>query len=140
MIRKRGLIILLALVSLNACAGSRSDQGSNGDSKIRNVSAKDLMKPETIREYENRKIRFEARFDKIESGSDWKGLEQYRTTHFLLSLISEDNEAAVPDVLVPAFESTLTKLNTGDLVQIEGVIHTLPEEGVYILASKIDKI
>jgi len=140
MIGKRGLVILLALITLNGCAGSRSDQGRDGDSRIKKVSAKDLMKAETVREYENRKVRFAARFDKIESGSDWRGLEQYRTTHFLISLLSEDSSTVLPDVLVPAYETILTQLNSGDLVQIEGVLHALPEEEVYVLASKIDKI
>lgn len=135
---KRGFSILIAVVLLSGCAGTQSDNGSN--SKIKNISGDDLVKAETVREYENRTIRFKARFEKIKSGTDWKGLEQYRTTHFLISLHSEDNAAVLPDVLVPAFETILTQLKKGDLVQIEGVLHALPEDGVYVMASKIEKI
>lgn len=135
---KRGFSILIAVVLLSGCAGTKSDNGS--DPRIKNISGEDLVKAETVKEYENRQIRFKARFEKIESGSDWRGLEQYRTTHFLISLLSEDKETMLPNVLVPAFETILTKLDSGDLLQIEGELRSLPEEGSYVLASKIEKI
>ncbi|NIR47213.1 hypothetical protein GWO43_01840 [candidate division KSB1 bacterium] len=125
---------------LLAC-GTTKNQGSSGNGEeIKNVSVDHLSQPKLVGQYENQKVQFTAKFSKIVSGFDFVGMEQYQTTHFLVSLVSQDGKTSLPHVLVPTYEELLPTLSSNDLIQIEGVPHFTADGSAYIVVQKLEKL
>ncbi|MFQ5753212.1 MAG: hypothetical protein ACE5HI_14565, partial [bacterium] len=104
-----------------------------------------LAKPESVRKYQNHKVTFTAKFGEVSSQFDKPGMERYRITHFLVSLVSEDGKAKLPYVLVPTYNKVLPGLRSGDLIQVEAKPHIASasdedENYVFVVVTEMIKL
>lgn len=125
---------------LAGCSSAQNHRAMNVAKKIKEVSLAELSQPASAAQYEKQKIRCIARFDRISSGFNTLGIERYQTTHFLVSLVSEDEKAILSHVLIPAYSKILPGLRQGNLVRIEGVPHIVADTYVYVVVTKLTKL
>lgn len=137
------LVFLSGLISLN-CSSTKNSSVNQSQEAIQKVSVIDLTKTESVRQYEHKKVIFSAKFVEVSSGFDIPGMEQYKITHFLVSLVSEDGKAKLPYVLVPAYNKVLPSLRSGDILQVEAVPYIASasdeDDYVYVVVTEMTKL
>lgn len=137
------LLILSSVIALN-CSSSKNSSFKHTKEAIRKVTVSELTKAESVRPYQNQKVIFTAKFGQISAGFNRPGIEQYKITHFLVSLVSEDGKAKLPYVLVPTYSKILPGLQSADLIQVEAepyIASTGDEDDYdYVVVSEMTKI
>lgn len=137
------LIFLSWVISLN-CSSSKNGSINPKREAIRKVSIVELTNPAFVKKYENQTVTFTAKFGQISFGFDVAGIGQYRMTHHLISIVSEDGQTKMPYVLVPAYNKVLPSLRAGDLLQVEAEPHIAStsdeDDYVYLLVTEMIKL
>jgi len=90
-------------------------------------------------QYENQKVGFTARFERISSEFGRLGLERYHFTHFLVSLVSPDENASLY-VLILAYSEILASLRSHEVVRVEGILHIGKNDTSYVVVTKLTKL
>ena len=131
-------IFLLFVTSLIKCHKPQAISTQSPD-EIKNVSVVLLSQSAWAAQYENQKVGFTARFERISSEFGRVGLEHYQFTHFLTSLVSPEENATLY-ALIPAYSEILASLRPGDLVKVQGILHVGKNDTVYVFVKKLTRL
>ena len=130
---------LILTIGLLSCSPS-SHRTDSSDSTPLLVPISYVTDLEFVRKYENKAVLFVARFERILFDAKFSDIENYRFTHFMVSLTSEDRKTSLPNVLIPANNPLLSLLKSGDLVQVKGVLHLRLDEYIYLVVTELRKL
>ena len=67
-------------------------------------------------------------------------IEQYRFTHFFVSLTSADRKINLPNVLIPTSNPLLPTLRSGELVLVKGILRLRLNEFIYLVVTELRKL
>ena len=115
--KKFAALFYLILASILLSCSSSLHQSDNSKESAPLVPISYLTDLEFVKQYENKRVLFVARFERILFDAKIADIEQYRFTHFLVSLTSADRKINLPNVLIPAINSLLPTLRSGELLE-----------------------
>lgn len=115
-------------------------QSDNSEESTPLVPISYLTDLEFAKQYENRKVLFIARFERILFDAKFADIENYRFTHFLVSLTSADRKISLPIVLISAINPLLPTLRSGELVLVKGILRLRLNEFIYLVVTELRKL
>lgn len=135
--RKASLFLFLFIIS--ACTSAKKkNQHRQPILTAQNVSLSELANPVSVARFENKAVRFIAKFEGISSRWDTPEIEQYKYTHYLASLVSEDGNYRLAKVVMPVDEK-IPLLGTGDLIEVVGIPHVVSQTYFYVVVLAVTK-
>jgi len=138
--KKFAALFYLILASILLSCSSSLHQSDNSEESAPLVPISYLTDLEFAKQYENRKVLFIARFERILFDAKFADIEKYRFTHFLVSLTSADSKISLPNVLISTSNPLLPTLRSGELVQIKGILHLRLNEFIYLVVTELRKL
>lgn len=133
------LVFVTALVNIMNCGSTnKKNQLSQQILAAQNVSIDELANPVSVARFENSPVRFTAKFGGVSSRWDTPEIDQYKYTHYLASLVSEDGNYRIAKVVIPVDER-IPLLSTGDLIEVIGIPHLVSETYFYLVVLEVTK-
>ena len=138
--KKFAALFYLILASILLSCGSSLHQSDNSEESRPLVPISYLTDLEFAKQHENRKVLFIARFERILFDAKFADIENYRFTHFLVSLTSADRKISLPNVLISTINPLLPTLRSGELVQVKGILRLRLNEFIYLVVTELRKL
>jgi len=138
--KKFAALFYLILASILISCSSSLHQSDNSEESTPLVPISYLTDLEFAKQYENRKVLFIARFERILFDAKFADIENYRFTHFLVSLTSADRKISLPIVLISAINPLLPTLRGGELVLVKGILRLRLNEFIYLVVTELRKL
>ena len=138
--KKFSALFYLILASILISCSSSLHQSDNSEESTPLVPISYLTDLEFAKQYENRKVLFIARFERILFDAKFADIENYRFTHFLVSLTSADRKISLPIVLISAINPLLPTLRSGELVLVKGILRLRLNEFIYLVVTELRKL
>ncbi|MFQ5753210.1 MAG: hypothetical protein ACE5HI_14555 [bacterium] len=132
------LFVTIVVNFTNCGSTKQNNQLSQTIITAHKVSLSELANPVSVARFENSPVRFTAKFGGVSSRWDTPEIDQYRYTHYLASLVSEDGNYRIAKVVVPVNER-VPLLSTGDLIEVIGIPHLVSETYFYLVVLEVTK-